>query len=251
MHYSPFPGQCGRPQTQAAFTLIELLAVMAIILILAGLILNIAGNANFKAASSRAQGEIQAMAAAMENYKADNGAYPRVIAANATGTCYTTDTLNPQTATDPNGSTPSYASTSQTLYQLLSGAYTMNSTGSTTLATGTPLPTAYYTFTDAQLQNSGGITSGYINPSTVTAILDPFGNSYGYSTIRQADLDAIAQNYPPGQPAPSPYPTPPTTDGFNTSYDLWSTAGYSPKAGKNYPSKLTTAQYNTLWIKNW
>ncbi len=60
----------------AAFTLIELLAVIAIICILAALIVGASRYAWQKAATSRAQSEIAAMENAMETYKNDNGAYP-------------------------------------------------------------------------------------------------------------------------------------------------------------------------------
>lgn len=59
-----------------AFTLIELLTVMAIIAILAGLVLGTAGYVQKKAARDRANTEIRAMEAALESYKADNGIYP-------------------------------------------------------------------------------------------------------------------------------------------------------------------------------
>ena len=58
------------------FTLIELLIVITIIGILAALVLNTAGFIQKKAARSRAETEIAAMAAALESYKADNGDYP-------------------------------------------------------------------------------------------------------------------------------------------------------------------------------
>ena len=93
------------------------------------------------------------------------------------------------------------------------------------------------------MKNSGGVTSGYIDPSTVTAIMDPFGLSYGYSTAYQADVDAntaAGTNTPP-------------THGYNPTFDLWSTGGYSPTNGKAYPTdaNMTSAKYNTLWVKNW
>src|SRR5213595_2371410 len=69
-----------------AFTLIELVLVVGIIVVLAGLVLNTVGYARKKGALARAETEIAAMSAACENYKADNGTYPR----NA----MTTDTLD-------------------------------------------------------------------------------------------------------------------------------------------------------------
>ena len=71
-----------------AFTLIELLAVIAIIAILAGLLLNTAGYIQKKGAMSRAETEIAALAVALENYKTDNGEYPQgnnVSGVNAPG----------------------------------------------------------------------------------------------------------------------------------------------------------------------
>ena len=63
-------------RAKGAFTFIELLIAIAIILILAGLILGTAGYVQKKGARSRAETEIAAMSAALESYKADNGVYP-------------------------------------------------------------------------------------------------------------------------------------------------------------------------------
>jgi prepilin-type N-terminal cleavage/methylation domain-containing protein len=227
----------------AGFTLIELLAVMAIILILAGLILYVAGNANYNAAKSRAQTEVQAISTACEAYKTDNGVYPRVTMAASSS--QNTDGLNPRLSFDPaatSGGGPSYSTTSMLLYQILCGQYYMvNGVPTIAPSTLTPQPTTYYTFTDSQLANSGAITSGYIPPTTVTAINDPFGYSYGYSTAYQYNVE---------QNAASGATTPPT-EGYNPTFDLWSTAAYSPTAGKSYPTNVTQANYNNLWVKNW
>jgi len=59
-----------------AFTLVELLVVMAIIVILASLVLSAAGFVQKKGARDRATAEIAALGAALESYKADNGDYP-------------------------------------------------------------------------------------------------------------------------------------------------------------------------------
>ena len=64
------------------FTILELIIVIAIIAILAGLILNTAGYIQKKGASSRAETEIAALTVALENYKADNGDYPHGTNAN-------------------------------------------------------------------------------------------------------------------------------------------------------------------------
>jgi type II secretion system protein G len=65
-----------RNRAKGAFTLIELLIVMAIIAILASLVLAAAGSVQKKGARSRAEGEIKAVEAALESYKSDNGDYP-------------------------------------------------------------------------------------------------------------------------------------------------------------------------------
>src|SRR5437879_11843081 len=92
----------------SAVTIIELLVVIMIIMILAGLILSISSYVQNKGARARAETEIAAVSAALESYKADNGIYP---ANNAT------NSLDPTTATNPS----SYVSASNYLYIQLSG----------------------------------------------------------------------------------------------------------------------------------
>ncbi len=58
------------------FTILELLVVLTIIIVLAGLILATSGYVQDKGARSRTEVEIAAISAALENYKADNGMYP-------------------------------------------------------------------------------------------------------------------------------------------------------------------------------
>jgi type II secretory pathway pseudopilin PulG len=93
-----------------AFTLIELLIVMAIIIVLAGLILATANYVQKKGYRSRAEAEIAAISAALENYKADNGVYPRD--ANSS------DQANPTAAL----SDKSYTTANLFLYEQLFGA---------------------------------------------------------------------------------------------------------------------------------
>jgi general secretion pathway protein G len=68
---------------ELAFSLIELLVVMAIIGILASIILAAAKGVQNKGARSRAQAEITAIAGALESFKADNGDYPANSAAGS------------------------------------------------------------------------------------------------------------------------------------------------------------------------
>src|SRR5437868_6563838 len=85
----------GMTKRQRAFTIIELLVVIALIIVLAGLILSTVGYVQKKGARSRAEAEIAAMSAALENYKADNGIYPRGNASGSgTTPPYDTDKLD-------------------------------------------------------------------------------------------------------------------------------------------------------------
>ena len=63
-------------QSRAAFTLIELLGVITIIGILAGLTLGAAGAVRRHGATSTAKAEVAALQAACDRYYADNNAYP-------------------------------------------------------------------------------------------------------------------------------------------------------------------------------
>jgi type II secretory pathway pseudopilin PulG len=78
---------------------------MAIILVLAGLILATSSYVSNKGARSRAEVEIAAMSAALENYKTDNGVYPSDI------------TIDARTIGDP----AQYQTASSTLFKNLSG----------------------------------------------------------------------------------------------------------------------------------
>src|SRR5215470_12142417 len=70
-------GVCrGKPRYNA-FTLIELILVVGIMVVLAALVLSTAGYARKKSGRARAETEIAAMSAALENYRADNAVYPR------------------------------------------------------------------------------------------------------------------------------------------------------------------------------
>jgi type II secretory pathway pseudopilin PulG len=176
-----------------AFTLIELIVVFAVITILAGLVLSTVGYVQKKGARARAETEIAAMSAACESYKADNGVYP-----NNTGT----NNLDPRTSGDPTAT--AYTQASLYLYEQLSG----DSSGNRN-----PTGKSYMEFKPKMLLPPGGT-------GTVTAIADPFGYSYGYSTANQAD----------------------PTKGYNPTFDLWSTAG--ALSTSNPPDQ-------SQWIKNW
>ncbi len=176
-----------------AFTVIELLIVITLILVLAGLILATSGYVQLKAKRSRAEAEIAALSTALENYRADNGTYPTDTANGTTTALDARNMFNP--------ATPEYAAASFFLYRELSGD-----------SAGNRVPTgkSYFPFKPNMLLPID-------QAQAVTAIADPFGQSYGYSTANQAS------------PA----------KGYNPTFDLWSTAG----------GMAATDQ--TKWIRNW
>src|SRR5207302_7614232 len=174
-----------------AFTIIELLVVITIIIILGSLILSTVGYVQKKGARSGAEAEIAAMSAALESYKADNGIYPR----DATKT----DTLDPSASIN----FTNYSAASLYLYEQLSGDTNANRQPPANAKT-------YFAFKPNQLTPSD-------QTQNVTAVRDPFGNSYGYSTAKASGA----------------------AFGNNPTYDLWSTAG------------LTSGGESPQWIKNW
>jgi type II secretory pathway pseudopilin PulG len=196
---------------RGAFSIIELVLVMLVMLILAGLVLSISGYVQEKGKRSRAETEIAALSAALESYKADNGIYPRGNADLSSGLPpYDTDKLNAQTDfnSDPKLTGSKYLLASLYLFKRLSG---LN-------ADQTPISGAksYFSFKPHML---GRDTNG-----NVIYLQDPFGDSYGYSTAYQND---------------------PNT-GYNPTYDLWSTAVPTPT-----PSSPPTPTPQNAWIKNW
>ena len=80
-----------------AFTLVELLAVITIIAILAGLTLGAAGAVRRHGATSTAKAEVAALQAACDRYYADNNSYP-------------IGTANPVTVTAPASATNLFSS---------------------------------------------------------------------------------------------------------------------------------------------
>lgn len=218
-----------RPQrNQSAFTLLELLTVIAIILILVGISVGTYGYANNKAARSRAEAEIRALAAACENFKTDNGEYPRVLPGQDPANQWGPDKIDPRTmigvaSVDPQGNPNStYVEANTRLYELLSG---LSLQGAQLMDTSTP-PVAlksYFTFKPNQLKRS---SSGQ-----VLFVSDPWGSPYGYSTARFFDSNIASSGT--------------ATRGFNPTIDIWSTSG---RKALEY-NTLSTA--NALWIKNW
>ncbi len=205
-------------KSRLAFTLIEMLTVMAVIAILASLIVSVNAYAHKKAALVRAEAEIKTMSAACESYKADNGSYPR----DSSQSAYT-DTLCPVLDGDPRKT--KYQDACLVLYKSLSGDSEAN---------GKPKEKSYCEFRPDQLKK---------NPSgEIQFIQDPFGNSYGYSTTGAATEELYRTQLEKKADAARPK----KSGGFNPTFDLWSTSGVI--------SSETDVALNPArkqWSKNW
>jgi len=129
-------------QSRAAFTLIELLAVITIIGILAGLTLGAAGAVRRHGATSTAKAEVAALQAACDRYFADNSIYP-------------IGTASPTTVTAPAGGTVLFT----------------NLLGSATL---TAVPTSKRYFEPKPAMVFTNTSPNYF--------IDPWGYAYGYNS---------------------------------------------------------------------
>jgi type II secretory pathway pseudopilin PulG len=192
-----FSNAGGSSATTSAFTVLELLIVISIIIVLAGLILATSGYVQKKGARSRTEAEIAAVSAALENYKADNGIYP---------TSSDTDAVKANTMGNP--TLPVYQTATLSLYKLISG----DANNDTNRIAESK---SYFPFKPNQLAPTD-------QNQAVTYIRDPFGNSYGYSTVKAS--------------------TPTGPDGYNPTFDLWSTGGTIDQ---------TSSPNQSQWIKNW
>jgi len=126
----------------AAFTLIELLAVITIIGILAGLTLGAAGAVRRHGATSTAKAEVAALQAACDRYYVDNSAYP-------------IGTASPTTVTAPADATALFT----------------NLLGSATL-TAAPTTKRYFEPKPAMVKST----------TTPNCFIDPWGYAYGYNS---------------------------------------------------------------------
>jgi prepilin-type N-terminal cleavage/methylation domain-containing protein len=158
---------CAGDRLYNGFTLIELVLVVGIITVLSALVLSTVGYARKKGALARAETEIAAMSAALENYKADNAVYPAY----------------------------SGAAGAHALYQGLSGDGN-DAIGGTTASTGTPGSSgkSYMALKPNMLSPNP--------PDATTRVSDPFSNDYNYrapgtNNIATFDLWTTANANPP------------------------------------------------------
>ena len=226
-----------RPPSRHAFTLIEMITVIAIIAILAGLVLSINGVVQRKAGTARAETEIRTLSAGCEAYKTDNGGYPRAAIKDDPVGNYSSDTDKLDPVVDFNSAPPpppsypptKYSTASVVLYKALSGDTDANGQIDTATETGKNYVPDF--FKPSRLGGYDKTTGTF--PKGVVYIRDPFGNVYGYST---AGLKA-EQDFRVGLTTD---PTAKRTSaGYNSTFDLWSTGGQSSSTG------------TPKWVKNW
>jgi len=137
----------------SAFTLVELLAVITIIGILAGLTLGGAGAIRRHGATSQAKAEISALQAACERYYADNSSYPR-----NPNNCLPT----PYDSNNPTG----YVDASRALFTNLVGSPWFNASSTNVVGK------RYFEPKLGMVNTNTGSQPNYF--------IDPWGNSYGY-----------------------------------------------------------------------
>ena len=195
----------------AAFTLVELLTVMAIIAILCALVLAAGSGIMKKAMRVRATNEIGGMSAALEGYKTDNGIYPVGNTTATSGSILTGPPAPGAYPLDPvKANAAAYQNSSEALYQALTGQ-----------AYFTATPVAGVKSYISLKQNQIGIPAG-----PMSYIMDPWGNAYGYSTGDNKTPQVLYPNNGTGQ------------------FDLWSTGGTAGVTTSN-PTPINS------WITNW
>jgi prepilin-type N-terminal cleavage/methylation domain-containing protein len=212
-----------RSPRRTAFTLIEMITVIAIIVILVSLVIAINGLVQRKAAASRADGEIKALSGACEAYKTDNGGYPQDTTAGSTSKLDPTQTAYTSPTT--------YLTACSFLYVALSGDTNANGILDPSEKGNTNYAPDF--FKTARLAGSGSVPY---------YILDPYGNSYGYSTAglqtQQEYMASLSTN--PGAAKPTRNQAYGTI-GYNNTFDMWSTGGTTG----------TGSADTAKWIKNW
>ena len=224
-----------------AFTLIETVTAMAVVIVLTGLVISISGYVQKKGGQSRASGEIAMLIAAAESYKAENGQYPRDI--EKTRADSKTDALSPKEHFIP--TTELYEDASRYFYKELTGD---KKGGVNNNPDGIPDEgeARYLREFDGRILKVNKDQNGKI--TEVKYLVDPFGYSYGYSTAAYAEEQAYLKKLrEEGRASRS---TGDSVPGFNvSSFDLWSTGGSKP-SGEPSDNKKKDAEW-AKWVKNW
>lgn len=231
-----------RTKSSSAFTLIEVITALAIIVILAGIVVSLAGYVNNKANRSRAKGEMAMLQAALENYKAETGGYPQDI--QSSGSEGVTDKLKPKIHFIPTAK--EYEDSSLFLYKQLTG----DKTGTAGTPDGIPDTDEpqYLKQYDRKkiLMVEMNTTTNTIK--RVKGFQDPWGYYYGYSTAAARTEREFQKTLKTNSEAARP--TGDQMPGFNnSSFDLWTTAGAKPSS--NPTNATLKTQEWAKWEKNW
>jgi len=151
---TPFHQNKNTTHTTPAFTLVELLGVITIIGVLAGLTLGGAGAIRRHGATSQAKSEVAALQAACDRYYADYNSYP------------TTNSMpDPSSSSDVNPSPGStYGTAGKALFNSLFGTNQYN----------LPPSTKRYFEPKPAMVSSATIADPYF--------IDPWGYAYGYNS---------------------------------------------------------------------
>ena len=221
--------------TNQGFTLLELMTVLLVISVLTAMVVGVAGMVQTKAAKARAKTEIAMLSLAADNYKNDNGGYPRTDE---------TDKLDPRKDFSP--TSRKYEEASLALYRELTGDKGPDRDKPDGIPdTDTP---AYLKEFDLRIVKRSQNTQGGSNKTEVKYFQDPFGFPYGYSTAAAKQEQEYSSTLRKTGTAERKRED--EAEGFNTvTFDLWSTAGSNsttaPSAGKDASNE------QAKWIKNW
>jgi prepilin-type N-terminal cleavage/methylation domain-containing protein len=218
--------------TNLAFTLLELMTVLAVIVILTGMVVGVAGLVQRKSAMTRAKTEIEMLSMAAERYKSENGSYPRTDR---------TDKLSPMEDFQPTKS--KYSDASLDFYKELTGDTKEPCDG---------IPEAdsiqYLKEFDPRILKKSTTGVGTDKRTQIGGFQDPFGFPYGYST---AAADKESEYLAELKKNPSATrPRGAEAKGYNgASFDLWSTAGGNPSTELKSDKEKQIEQ--AKWVKNW
>jgi type II secretory pathway pseudopilin PulG len=231
-----------KTRPSSAFTLIETITAMAIILVLTGLVISISGYVTRKGSQSRAQGEMAMLGAAAESYKADSGGYPRDV--ESTEEESNTDRLSPKKHFI--ATSEEYEKASRFLYKQLTGDKEGEQKDSDPDGVPDDGEPRYLKEFDPKILKVKKDDNNKI--VEVKFFQDPFGYSYGYSTAAAAKEQKFQAEVKKDPKASRP--TGDAMPGFNSaSYDLWSTGGSKP--GSNPTDAKAKDLEWAKWIKNW
>jgi len=200
---------------KAAFTLIELMAVITIIVILAALVVGALGFVQDRQAKNKAQVQMSLISKALEEFKLDNGFYPPGQKDAKTGG------VGPKDNVDPTNLATATVQ-SKALYQALFWDTDYDGTGA--------IKTNGERDDDDQKNylpdlNSTSTKQGWISGTGANAfIVDPWGFPYAYRSAVQKDGT-------------------PFTPTQNPDFDLWSFG----KNSKSNPSKTHKDSLDDIW----